>query len=205
MNYCPPTITPFVSAGVSLVGIIVGVLIGIFAEPIRGRIFRPVLVASFDEHDEGCNAHTTINGDPPSEGYYIRAKVVNSKHRLAKSCRAFLVNVEQRTARGDFVRTTPKYDDSLALDWSAQFKDGNPPIDLPFGISQFVDIVSTNRLSKDFKLHALLPNRYGNLIDNKPKVLRFTILVTGDDVVPGTLKVIFDWRGQWNTFEIAKA
>lgn len=203
MHYCPTSITPLVGAAISLAGIIVGALIGIFAEPIRGRIFRPVLVVSFNERSDGCKALTTINGNPPSAGYYIRAQVKTSKRRLAKSCRAYLVNVEQRTARGDYAPMNPKFDDSLPLRWSAQFTDENPPLDLPSGISQFVDIISTDSALPGFKVHARLINRYTKFFDNQPKVLRLTVLVTGDDVVPAEVKVIFDWRGQWDTFDVA--
>jgi hypothetical protein len=191
-------------SAISIANTAVGVIAGIFIKEIWDYFRRPLVKVSFDEHAEGCRAHTRTGGNPPSEGYYIRAKVVNSRRRLAKSCRAFLVNVEQRNARGEFVPTTPAYDDSLALVWSAQFKEGNPPIDLPYGISQFVDIVSTDKLSAEFKVHALIPYRYDNLFNNTPKALRFTIAVTGDDVEPGQVKVIFDWRGKWDNFELAQ-
>jgi hypothetical protein len=193
-------------SSISIANTAVGVILGIFIREIWEFFRRPALHVSFDEHDEGCKAHTAIGDDRSSEGFFIRAKVVNSKRRLAKSCRAFLVDVEQRNARGEFVSLTPKYDDSLSLTWSSQPGTiGQGPIDVPAGVSQYVDIVSTDKRIDGYRVHALIvPFRYGTLLDNKPKVLRFTILVTGDDVKQDKIKVIFDWRGQWNTFEVAK-
>jgi hypothetical protein len=38
----------------------------------------PTLKASFDENDEGCKAPSDIGNNAESEGFYIRAKVVNT-------------------------------------------------------------------------------------------------------------------------------
>ncbi len=104
----------------SIANTAVGVIVGIFIREIWEFFRRPALKISFDEHDEGCKAHTTIGDDQSGEGFFVRAKVMNSKRRPAKSCRAFLTDVEQRNARGEFVSLTPKYADGLSLIWSAQ-------------------------------------------------------------------------------------
>jgi hypothetical protein len=183
----------------------IGVILGIGIREVWDSIRRPTLRASFDVRDDGCKAHTVIGEDKSGEGFYIRAKVVNTKRLMAKSCRAFLVNVEQRNARGEFESLKPKYDDSLTLTWSSQPGTlGQEPIDIPPGVTLYVDIVSTDKRVEGYRLHALLvPFRYVALLDNKPKVLQLTILVTGDDVNKDTVKVIFDWRGQWDTFDVA--
>lgn len=191
--------------GLSIANTAIGVLIGLFLKEVWDFFSRPTLTITFDENDEGCKAHTQIGDNAESEGYFVRAKVVNTKRRMAKSCRAVLINVEQRNARGDFVPLSPKYDDSLTLIWSARPDGGRTPLDLPSGVTQYVDIVHTDKRLTDFGIHVFPAlYRYRTMFDQTPKVLRLTILATGDDVNPGKVKVIFDWRGQWNTFEVAK-
>jgi hypothetical protein len=186
------------------IGVVVGVFIGIFAEPIRAYIYRPVLTVSFDERDPACKTFTPQGTVRGPTAIYVRAKVQNSKSKMAKACRAYLVNVEQKDPQGLFEQTI--YADSLSLDWSCQREgEGGRPIDLPSEVSQYIDVISTEeRLPRNYNVRATpMPLRYGELFDMAPKVLRFTILVTGDDVKPAKISLIFSWQGQWDTFEVA--
>jgi hypothetical protein len=155
-------------------------------------------MVSFDKSDPSCVTPTPTGKG--SEGIYIRAKVQNRKSQMAKSCRAFLVKVEKQNAHGIFGPTI--FADSLQLAWSCQ-KDRERPIDLPSGVSQFVDVISTDKAAPvDYRVHHLFhPSRYAELFDGKPKTLRLTVLVTGDGAAPGQTTIVFNWRGQWDTFE----
>jgi len=193
-----------------LIGLVTGTLIGVFAEPIRTWIYRPVLKASFKKIDS-CVTRTPIGtGSDLREGFYIRAKVENRRWQMAKSCRAYLVKVEQKNSKGDFGPTI--FADSLPLNWSNQRREDNGrPIDLPFGVSQFVDVISTDQgapgipvVPPTYTVHAAMPFRYGVLFDNGPKILRLTILVTGDGVKAATTKIVFDWRKHWEKFEVSE-
>jgi hypothetical protein len=158
-------------------------------------------MVSFDKHDPSCLARTPIGAALQSEGIYIRAKVQNPKSQMAKSCRAFLVKVEKQNAYGIFEPTI--FADSLQLAWSCQ-QDGGRPIDLPSGVSQFVDVISTDK-AVPTAYHVYLsfgPHRYIELFDSKPKTLRLTVLVTGDGAARGQTTIVFKWSGQWDTFEV---
>lgn len=188
-----------------LVGLVTGALIGVFAEPIRTFIFRPAIKVSFEKNDPSCVARTPSGAAPIfSEAIYIRVRVENPKSQMAKSCRAFLVKVEEKNSQGIFNPTI--YADSLPLGWSCQ-QDPGRPIDLPSGVSQFVDIISTDKgAPARYDVHLMLyPHRYRGLFDDKPKILRLTILVTGDGARAGKTTIVFEWRGAWDTFKVEKA
>ena len=77
-------------------------------------------------------------------------------------------------------------------------------MDLPSGVSQFVDVISTDKARPaHYRVHPLFgPHRYIELFDGKPKTLRLTVLVTGDGAAPGQTTIVFKWSGQWDTFEV---
>jgi hypothetical protein len=187
-----------------LIGLITGTFIGIFAEPIRTRLFRPRLKVSFESADRSCKVQTPMGAAGEHRGIYIRAKVQNTKSQMAKACRAFLVKIEKQSTHGTFEPTI--FADSLPLAWSCQ-KDGSKPVDLFSGVSQFVDVISTTNVDPTaYQIHLFThPHRYAELFDREPKTLRLTILVTGDGASAGQTAIVFKWGGQWDTFEVGSA
>jgi hypothetical protein len=167
----------------TLVGAVLGFAAAVFAEPLRHWIYRPKLKLSFDE-DPDCRARTPeqaqVQGGPrpvqsTHEADYIRVKVINTKPSIAKNCRAYLVGVRGEEAYG--------------------------PLDLPRGIVQFVDIVSTRSVSADFKPEIKpIPYRYFDLFRQHGK-FRFTVQVSGENVKPVFIKVVFGWSGIWDQYE----
>jgi hypothetical protein len=186
------------------VSFILGFVIAVFSEPLRQWLFRPVLRVSFEKNDS-CVAHTPVeNGGKEYEAYYIRVKVENTRRHLAKACRAFLIQVEEKDESGYYKPTL--YADSLPLAWSCQKPDeARKPIDLPLDVAQFVDVVATDSLSNNYFVQVSpLPFRYHKLFEKKPKDFRITVLVSGDGVKPATTRIIFRWKGTWNDFEVSK-
>lgn len=184
-----------------LLSFVAGALTAIFAEPIRRRLFRPVLTVEFDS--ERCVIKTpTFVGGVNSRGYWIRVRVKNTGGgRVAKGCSAYLVNVE-RQERGEFVKTI--FADSLHLNWSSQIPNVlTETIEIPRDVTQFADVFSTDESAPNqYQLQtSVVPFYCKDLFDSTPKTLRLTILVTGDEVTPHMTHFVFDWKGQWNNFE----
>ncbi len=195
----------WVSFVTPLFSFVLGFVTAVFSEPLRRWLFRPVLRLSFEKNDT-CVAHTPVqNGGKEHEAYYIRLKVENTTRPLAKACRAFLIGVEEQGKNGVWIPTI--YADSLPLAWSCQERrEARKPLDLPFGVAQFVDVVATDSLFNNYFVQvAPLPFRYHTLFEIKPKTFRFTVLVAGDGVNPETKQIVFGWKGVWNDFEVSKA
>lgn len=190
----------------TLAGGVLGFAAAVFADPIRQWMYRPVLRLSFDD-EPGCRARTLeqaeLDGGPRpvhSTHYaeYVRIRLTNTKHAVARNCRAYLANVEKQDNEGVFRPTI--YEDSIPLAWSCREEDAYAGIDLPKGITQFVDVVSTREVSEYFKPEIQpIPYRYMDLFQERG-VFRFTVQVSGENVHPELARIVFRWEGQWNEY-----
>lgn len=81
---------------------LIGFLTAVLAEPLRQRLFRPRLKVEFRD-DTNCISWTK---EGETRACYLRIRVRNRKWRLARGCRAYLVNVELRDANGRFQPTS---------------------------------------------------------------------------------------------------
>lgn len=189
-----------------LVGAVIGFLSAVFSEPIRFKIFRPRLKVSFDPETCVIKTPTVVQLSPrdtkKSTGFYVRIRVEVKKdwlrRHVARGCRAYLVKVERKEG-GNFKRTN--FADSLPLKWSSRREeDSRKPLDIPRGIVQHVDIVSTHEhLPEKMEwLADVQPLYCADLFDSREKTLRLTILVTGDEVEPVSAQFIFGWHGRWD-------
>ena len=79
------------------------------------------------------------------------------------------------------------------------------PRDIPQGVNQFFDVVGELKNSPGWRFtfrerfsdHAELPNYRGTY--------RFTVLVTGDGVVPACRKIDVSYNGDWNNLRAVDA
>jgi hypothetical protein len=191
----------------TLIGAVLGFAAAVFAEPLRQWIYHPKLKLIFDE-DPGCKARTPeqaqLQGGPSAvhsthEADCIRGKVINTKPAIAKSCRVYLVAIEKADDSGHFKPTI--YGDSIPLPWACRGEEAYGPLDLPRGIVQFVDIVSARSVSKDFKPEIKpIPFRYIDLFRQHGK-FRFAVQVSGENVKPVLIKVVFNWSGIRDKYE----
>jgi hypothetical protein len=188
-------------AGVSpqLVPYLVGFLTAVLAEPLRQRLFRPRLKVEF-LNDTNCISWTR---EGEMRACYLRIKVRNRKWRLARSCRAYLVNVELRDANGQYQPTS--YCDSMQLAWSAAGDQAFSAIDLPRGLTRFVDVVSTRENSENFTpALRLLLYRDLDQLWRRTGEFRFTVMVAGDGIQPKSVKIRFTWTCRWNEFTASR-
>jgi hypothetical protein len=182
-----------------LFGFIGGFFTALFAEPLRQWIYRPKLSLSFGKSSDFITNTPEIAGLSQHQAFYIRLKVVNSSSRLAKACRAYLVRVEKQVD-GKFGPTI--YCDSIQLAWSVREGQAFAAIDLPPDVPQFVDVVSTRSISKQFRpLISAIPMRYEALFW-ETGVFRFQVLVSGDGVKPVRTQLVLHWDGIWDKFRV---
>jgi hypothetical protein len=127
---------------------------------------------------------------------WVRVKVENNRSALARSCRAYLVNIERQGPSGKFEPT--EYCESMQLAWASQADQSFSAFDLPRGVPHFIDIMSTRPTSPAFQLAIkVIPLRYAKLVLT-PGVYRFTVVVSGDGVKPVIIRPAVRWTGIWD-------
>ncbi len=190
------------------VGGIIGFVTAVFADPLRRWVYRPELKLEFDEDVPGCKLRTPERSKPTDtqsmerEAYYVRVKVANAAASLARGCRAYLVNVERRDHAGEFQPTD--YCDTIPLPWSYRGEQAYRPVDLPNGVVQFVDLLSTRSDAEEFQPAIRpFPYAYRGLFREHGQ-FRFTVQVSGENVAPTRIRITFDWLGGWNDFSVQR-
>jgi hypothetical protein len=185
------------------IGAALGFVAAILAEPITRWIYRPFLFLDFTE-EPGCKARTPeqILGQPTSpihEAEYVRIKVANTKPYVATKCRAYLVSVEKADDSGMFHPTI--YCDSIPVAWACRGEDRFKGIDIPMGVVQYIDLLSTRSISNEYRIEIeTILFRYIDLF-RQHGTFMFTIQVSGDNVKPVFIKIIFKWAGLWNKYD----
>jgi hypothetical protein len=186
-----------------------GAIVALYLPFFRRLIWGPKLELFFGKTYEGCIAKTPIEietevdnekGKIATVGYYIRVMVRNKKYLLARDCRAFLVNIEKKGADNIFHPTI--YCDSIQAQWACRSGQGFQSIDLPRGVNQFVDIISTVKdVNHIVPKIEMIPFRYQELF-REYGVFRYTIQVSGSEIKPLFIKIIFRWKGELDYFGV---
>jgi hypothetical protein len=183
---------PLVPAAVSFLG---GFFTALVAEPLRRWMWAPQLKLTFGTSQHFLTKTPEVSPAGQHESLFVRIRVINKRATLAKSCRAYLVNVERKDASGQFAPT--EYCESLQLAWSSQ-SDSFTAFDLPRRVPHFVDIMSTRPTSSAFALATkVTPSRYTQMLQT-PGTYRFTVVVSGDGVKPATIRASICWTGVWD-------
>jgi hypothetical protein len=181
-----------------VIGGLIGFIAAVWAEQIRHLIWGPKLKVEFIEGEKGFKTNTK---DGHIDAHYVRVRVLNTGRQVAKQCRAYLVNVEKwDESIDDFGPTI--YCDSLQLAWSAQTNNitAYRALDIPKGIPQFIDLISTRQGDSNYRIKTELHlNRYKDLFEELGK-FRYTVLVAGDNAEPKSREIIFEWMGDWDIF-----
>lgn len=187
--------------------IVSGAFVAVFSGRIAAWIFRPRLHFVFDEQrcvkrtpTQASNLYTSMPEE--SEGTYVRIELRVRGSHTAKGCHCYLVGVERQ--RGAHFEPT-EFADSLQLTWSSRPPDqALSGIDIPPGLSQFVDVLATDRSRPYSFIMQISPTPFylSKLFDVTPKCLRFTIMATADGVSPVFTILVLDWRGSWEDFSI---
>jgi hypothetical protein len=195
-----------------LVGFLGGFGTAILAEPLRQRLFRARLKLEFGQSSNFITP--AFFEETKHKGRYIRIRVMNTKQHLARSCRAFLINIEKQNEKGVFEQT--QYYDSQQLKWSAIPQAPFSEIDIPYGVNRYIDLLLTESATNTFRLciehfsfwlsvsPGFEESRGAEKLLRQTGTFRFTILVSGDGIEPQVVRMVFLWRGEWDKFSIHK-
>ena len=188
-----------------IIGYLLGFFSAVFTEPFRQWLFKPKLTLEFGSEVSGCVSRTRIansRGEHVADAFYVRVKVTNNSRFTARNCRAYLINVEKKDNAGKFIPTI--YCDSIPLAWSCQGqRDPTRPLDIPKGVNQYVDVLSTNSQTGLYRPEITpIPFRYTELFEEAGEFV-FTLQVAADQTPPVTTKVELEWHGSWDTFRVA--
>ncbi|MGE0453388.1 MAG: hypothetical protein AB7O37_00575 [Vicinamibacteria bacterium] len=191
------SLTPMAPAIVSYLG---GLATALLLEPLRAWLFAPRLALTFEQSSYFLTRTPEVAGDTQYEALYLRVKVLNTRWVLAKSCRAYLVNIERRAESGGFQAT--EYCESFQLGWASQGDAAFGALNLPKGVPHFVDVLSTRSVSPTIKPQVVaVPMRYAALFA-APGEYRFTITVSGDGVRPSSMRLAVVWNGEWDKLAV---
>jgi hypothetical protein len=184
----------------SLLSFLAGFLTAIFAEPIRQYLFRAKIKLKFGSGTDFKAPTPARSGGLECTEYVVRVKLTNRNHHMAKSCRAFLINIEKKKPEGTFDRTI--YSDILQLHWSVREDNDYDPIDLAYQVNQYVDVFLTKENSGAFSpCVRFIPLRYQGLFEEEG-TFRFTIQASGDGIKPEFIKLVLEWKGNWADFNV---
>ena len=176
--------------------LVVGLLLGLFTEPFRLWLLRPVLRATFtrDKHSIRETPVDVTRGTAVFESHarVVRFYVYNKRRFLAKSCVAYLVSIEKVAADGT---ATDLFADRIPLTWAYV---GTTPVDIPGHTGLYCDVAGAAEPDP-----RLMP-----YTEPKPKIFpsllkehgtyRFTAIVTGENVTPVTITLCVAWKGTWD-------
>jgi hypothetical protein len=189
-----------------LVGWLLGMLTPVCSERIKLWLFGPKLQLDFT-NTEDCVTLTpeefqvapNVSAPEKRDVFFARIKVTNLKPRIATQCQAWLVDVEAGDGQGGFKPTIFK--DSIPLIWS--YNAEAETVNIAQGVNMYLDLVRIQDNSTGFdpqmRSHSgvvLRPLRYLPLF-SKNGTLRFTVLVSAQDIKPRQIQVVVSRGDQW--------
>jgi len=203
-----PIITVAANWWIAIFGAAVGLMSGLFSG-LAGRRFEewlygPRLVVEFLPEEGGRTEGKWERDGTEVVEIYIRARVRNTRRRVAKQCRPYIVKLEEVQSSSTI---TTSFFDSLVLRWPGPYSQlSYVPRDIPNGVHQFFDIVGVfkHRPGWRFKWQERSSNLA--LLDSYAGTYRFTVLVTGDGVKPSGRKIDVYYDGKdWKTLRALDA
>lgn len=192
-----------------LFGWLLGLLSKELTELISLWIRGPKLSVSFDD-SEDCvtltpeeytvdTGPTTVAARPGKRTvFFARVRITNHKPRIARQVKVWLTNVE-RKQEGNFKPTI--FRDSIPLIWS--YDAESEYADVPKNVIRYADLVRIQSDSSEFEPQMrsrsggiLRPLRLEHLF-NEAGTLRFTVVVSAENIAPQETKVVVTWDGNW--------
>jgi hypothetical protein len=179
-----------------LAALLGGLVSGPLARWLDSKWFSPRLEIDFGGHNSPYVIESSyVEGDKSVTEFYVRVRIRNSGSRIAKSCRVYLLNIEE--VHGDKVVET-SYHDSLQLPWPLDDRDAR---DIPSGVNFFADVVGVRKDSPGWRIKTgTLYASHAGLYTYKG-IYWFTILVSGDGVKPARRKIQVTYNQDWHTLK----
>jgi hypothetical protein len=132
---------------------------------------------------------------------YVRIRVENHGFEAAKSCRAFLVDVQRLSEDGKWVRV---FFDSIPLRWSYLPADQPQLIDIPRKTIFNADVFSTEEgRDQFFPSFYFIPTGYRDTF-RQPGEFILTVVVAAENTrtKPKPIKLHVIWKGKWDDFSV---
>jgi hypothetical protein len=171
-----------------LIGVVVGFMLNMVHQHFQETWFGPRLIID-------CQTAPGRIGQGPN-AVWMKFRVRNmNKRRVARNCRAYLIAIHQISNN----RVVPDdlNPDSVQLSWEGGDFE---PRDIPYGASQYADIVHFPKDQDKPDWQFLARPNYLNR-DLKLKgyrgTYRFSVIVAGDGATPATKKINVDYNGDW--------
>jgi hypothetical protein len=176
----PPWVGP-------LIGVIVGFMLNLIYQYFREVRSSPVLKID-------CDAAPRNIGSGNPDNVYMKFRVRNLQKRgVARNFRAYIIGIHE--VRGNRVMPNDLKSDSAQLPWEG---GGFEPRDIPYGHSQYADIVHFSRHESGWIFYTG-PNdvaRDPNIKSHRG-THQISALVAGDSAEPAIANINIDYDGDW--------
>ena len=186
--------TAFIAGGAAIAG---GLLNGAY-QHLRDHLARPRLVIDFEGTEANMEEVEYKDGDRAVSEIYIRARVRNAGHEVAKGCRVFIASLTEVHPSG--IMPT-RLHDAKQLAWAGYDFSS---LDVPPGVDFYVDIarVSKNNSGISLSVQRLFASQAG--IKNYRGIYRFRLLATADNADPTGCAIDVSYDGDWHNLRALK-
>ena len=180
--------TAIVGGGSAIAG---GFLSGAY-QHLRDHFSRPVLVIDFEGGKANKETSEYKEGDRLVSEIYIRARVRNTGHRVAKGCRVYVTAICEVLASG----TTPsRLHDAKQLGWAGHDFSG---LDVPRGVDFYADVVRISKSDPGWKFSVQRLFASQQELVHYRGTYRFYLLGTADNADPSTCEIDVTYDGDWH-------
>ena len=171
-----------------LIGVIVGFMLNLIYQYFREVRSSPVLKIECDAAPRKIGL-----GDP--DNVYMKVRVRNRRKRVvARNCRVYIIGIHE--VRGNRAMPEDLKSDSAQLSWEG---GGFEPRDIPYGHSQYADIVHFSRHEPGW-IFSTRPNDVANdpRIKSHRGTFQISVLVAADSAAPAMTNINVDYNGDWH-------
>lgn len=168
-----------------IIGVVIGWMLSMLTRLFEEGLFGAKLKIDY---------RVPANKDENPDDVYIRFRVQNNnERRIAKSCRAYLVELH-KMSNGRIVSEN-LLPDSFQLPWAGYSYEAR---DIPAKVNQYVDLVHFSKKDSgwSFATQPSFPPSLKPLADHKGTYC-FTVVVAGE-ATPQTAKMCVDYSGGWH-------
>lgn len=141
------------------------------------------------------------SGAPPIEtqGLSIRGRVESLGKLSVKNCSAILTNLEILGEDGQF--QSCGFHDSVKLPWALEEPHEFDPITIKPRVPKYFGVAITHENRSFFSSKAQVVSLARPLNFTEPGTYKFTVQITGDDVVTVPLVLRIIWDGRWDNIQ----
>ncbi len=136
------------------------------------------------------------NKDESNDKLWVRFRVRNfNKRRMAKGCYAYIIGLYKMTD-GRAVSEN-LLADSYQLSWAGYSFE---PKNIPFGVSQYVDLVQFSKSEPGWIIHASRRNL--GYLNGYQGTCRFDVVVAAEGAVTKTAHINVEYRNDWHNVAV---